>query len=272
MPSRLCCSLRRPSGLAAFTKADLVALVAVVTLVGGWFGCARLGERGRTSTCARNLGVLGQAIHSYANDHGGSIPPAGIDAPLLTWDMQLRHYLRPDLIVSNSAYAERQLQKAIAPRFHCPSDPFERMAPRSYAISRHDMQPENWPPGPHNATGVGLCWQKASLKTLLDPEAIANATTNGDALALAKLSNVPAPADTLLLAELIEPANVMGSFRSATVGNAAEQTAPFKGDSSRVHRGRFNYLMVDGHVEALAPFQTGSAAGNGGIWTIEAGD
>ena len=61
--------------MAAFTKADLMALVAVVTLVGGWFGCARLGERGRTSACARNLAVLGQATHSWANDHGGCIMP-----------------------------------------------------------------------------------------------------------------------------------------------------------------------------------------------------
>jgi prepilin-type processing-associated H-X9-DG protein len=246
--------------------------VAAVTLVGGWFACARLGERGRTSTCARNLAVLGQATHSWAIEHGGSIPPASIESPLLTWDMQVQHYLRPGLVVSNSAYAQRQLEKAVAPRFHCPSDPFVRAEPRSYAMARHDMQPENWPPGPHNTTGVGLRWQRASLNTLLDSEAIAAATTNRDALALVKLSWVPAPADTLLLTELIQPTSVMGSLLSATVGNVAEQTTPFKGDASQIHRGRLNYLMVDGHVETLAPFQTGNAAGNGGIWTIEAGD
>ncbi len=71
--------------------------------------------------CVSNLRNLSQALHLYASDYDGYLPP--IDDPGgVTWDIKLLPYL------SNS--------KAI---FLCPSDPWPRtgsaLSPRSYAAN-----------------------------------------------------------------------------------------------------------------------------------------
>jgi prepilin-type processing-associated H-X9-DG protein len=83
---------------------------------------------------------------------------------------------------------------------------------------------------------------------------------------------VPAPADTLLVTELIDPNNNLGGIRQVTVLGASPQRRFFKDAGSNFHRGKFNYLMVDGHVESLSPLQTGSYDGSAGIWSLKKGD
>ena len=71
----------------------MLAVMAVVALLSGVFAYGRLGERGRVARCSRNLAVLGQAMQSFAQDHKGGLPPAGMESPETTWDIDLVPYL-----------------------------------------------------------------------------------------------------------------------------------------------------------------------------------
>src|SRR4029077_19037693 len=140
-------------GRRAFSQIDLLALIGVLAVLAGWFGFKHGGERGRIARCTANLKDLGDAMHRFAGDHGGALPPAGIEPLQTTWDMQLYSYLKPGQAAGDELIA------SVAPRFFCPSDPIKRGdRPRSYAMSAHSMTPDNWPPGPDNTTGVGLWW------------------------------------------------------------------------------------------------------------------
>jgi prepilin-type processing-associated H-X9-DG protein len=263
----------------AFTRVDLLAMIAAVVAITTCIGFNRFGERGRIACCTRNLQVLGEAMQNFANDHGSALPPAGVEQLKSSWDTELEHYLQPAKTVPTNAMSPGAMkQMGIAPKstvsisapiFACPSDLVKRDHPRSYTMSTHDMQPYNWPPGPDNTTGVGLAFNKNNITNILGKEAVQKKLSIDD-LALVKLSWLPDPANTLWLTELISPENALG--HRITVGNTEEQIKPFNGDTSHFHNGRFNYLLADGHVESLTLFQAGLGGGAAGIWTIKAGD
>ena len=258
-------SLRyRRTGSRAFSRIDLLAVIGVTLWLGVWWGWGHSGERGRVARCAANLSALGQAMQACANENGEALPAAGINLPKFqsSWDLKLFAYLEPGLAkVKSEQFFDR------APRFFCcPSDTVPRSGgARSYAMSANDMQPAHWPPGPDSATGLGLEWNRDTVLSLLDGAAL----QNPEKLPVVKLSSVPAPADTLLLTELVDPANVMLGISPATVRGTASQARAFKDGGRQFHGGRFNYLMVDGHVELLSPLQTGALDGSRGIWTLK---
>ncbi len=260
---------------AAFSRADLAVAMVVTALLAVWFSFNHLGERGRIAGCARNLGVLGQAIHSYANDHQDGIPAAAINLESVktSWDAELFPYLKPRLAGSGGEYQKRQILLAAQPFFLCPSDPVLRGGhPRSYAMAARDMRC-GWPPSADDKTGVGLFWAKSSIP-LLGKEAVESSLKDAESLPKLKRSVLPAPASTLLLTELMGRKNTMASTLSVLLWGVNEQEAVFK-QAPRLHSGRFNYLMADGHVEWLTKLQTGGGGGidsPSGIWTIKAGD
>jgi prepilin-type processing-associated H-X9-DG protein len=263
----------------AFTRADLLAVIVAVALVGVWVGCNRVGERGRIARCTHNLHVLSQAMHHFAQDHHGALPPAGVEEPLTAWNMEIGPYM-PGVSKAKSAKVEspgakKQIgaaQKSTASIFACPSDPITRDHPRSYSMARHDMLPANWPPGPDNDTGVGLWWSKAAMTKLLgDAITKASAKDQSEALAQVNLSGIPDPANTLLLTEHYHKDNRQERWGQVVV-RVEDQVADMEGDYTRSHQGRFNYLMIDGHVELLAPLATGSWRGDRGIWSVRKGD
>jgi prepilin-type processing-associated H-X9-DG protein len=219
--------------------------------------------------------VLGQAIDTYANDHQDGLPAAAINLESVktSWDAELFPYLKPRLAGSGGEYQKRQILLAAQPSFFCPSDPVLRGGhPRSYAMAARDMRC-GWPPSADDKTGVGLFWAKSSIP-LLGKEVVESSLKDAELLPKLKRSVLPAPASTLLLTELMERKNTMASTLSVLLWGVNEQEAVFK-QAPRMHSGRFNYLMADGHVEWLTKLQTGGGGGidsPSGIWTIKAGD
>jgi len=290
-------SRHRPGG---FSRTDLVVTVAVLACLAAWFIWLHGGERGRIAACAGNLRVLGQAIHSDAQDHDNQLVPAGIDVgkSKVSWDVELYPYLNPGLAPSTAPGSRGELLLASAPRFHCPSDTFNRGAnPRSYAMAARDMQLAGWPPSSEDKTGVGIWWMQRTVRSLLGDNAWEDAQAHPEKLPRLKLSVVLAPKNTLDLTELLLPNNRLGQVSEAIrvfhpneqrmlpfVANTNNHTMQYRriggspeevfGDNpNRFHFGKFNYLMIDGHVELLTASQTG---GDGfppaGIWTIKPGD
>jgi prepilin-type processing-associated H-X9-DG protein len=183
-----------------------------------------------------------------------------MDKVQTTWDLDLAPYLDGGAGKDDSGEAASKAQR----HFLCPSDKMTHSGvARSYAMSGHDMSPQNWPAAAEAVTGVGLKWDKAAVQTLLDEKALGTP----EALPRVKVSDIPRPARTVLVAEYIAAENTMGKFASATVSGGAQQLQGSQGGG--VHRWRFNYLMVDGHVESFSPLQSGSLDGKGGIWTIK---
>jgi prepilin-type processing-associated H-X9-DG protein len=263
----------------AFSRLDLLVLVCVLLLLGTWFAFSHFGERARIAQCAYNLKALGQAMQGYADEHHGEIPAAMINLgeTRLTWDTPLFPYLKAGSPISKTATGEEarhQQNKAFAHWFFCPSDPIQRIGiPRSYAMSEHGMSLNDWPPRYDSASGPGLFWDDFWTAKVLPPAQVEKVTQNPELLPKMNLSEIPAPADTLLLTEYFHRVNVLQETDYAHVGNVGEQLGVLKeANAGTVHYNRFNYLMVDGHVELLNGFQTGGEAGPGGIWTIQAGD
>lgn len=244
----------------AFTRLDMMVVIGVVVVLSSWsvFILGRFGERGRIAQCAANLAVLGQAMQSFANEHEDALPPASIDQLGISWDAQIAPYL-----------PESRLKNGIDPLFRCPSDRLTHSrSARSYAMSAHDMQPGNWPPGPDNATGVGLVWNKENTRRLLGDQAAAISATNTDIFDMVKRSLIPSPAETMVLTERINSDNNLKSTKMAAVSNPVQQFQQLINGKTRIHYGRFNYLMLDGHVELLSPLKTGASEGAYDIWNI----
>ena len=261
----------------AFTRLDMICAAILTAMVMGLAAFNLLGERGRIFRCAHNLKKLGWAMQAYADDHDGALPAASDNRLPATWDTMITPYLRPDLVNTNSAYAKRLLVRTVEPDFVCPSDTLVRAHPRTYVMAWHDMGPDFWPPGSDNATGVGLTWDKRTADALLGTGAWEEARTNHSILTPVKFSQLPDPGNTLFLTELVRADNHYGNSWMAAVKSAQEQVGRFTGNRSQFHFGCFNYLMADGHVELLSPFQIGNAGSydavqQTGIWTIKAGD
>jgi len=266
---------RRRSRESAFSLLDLLVAVVVVMLLVLWVGYDHSGERGRLARCQANLGTLGKAIQSDANDHEDGIPPAAIalEKKRAGWYVDLPPYLKPGLAPPKSDYDKKQLWADMQPFFICPSDPIRRRYPCSYSMSGYDMTPENWPPKPDNATGVGLWWDNKTIAALLDHETGQAVTERPELLPRLKRSVLLAPADTILLTEFNDRNNTLEFISSTRVWGVNQQQGAFKGDTSQFHFGKFNYLMADGHVELLTKLQTGGIGeAPAGIWTIRAGD
>jgi prepilin-type processing-associated H-X9-DG protein len=250
--------LGKPQAERAFTRLDLMVLIGLVVLLASWFGAGRIGERGRIAKCAANLTVLGQSMQGFGNDHGDALPPAIVEMQQVTWDAQLAPYLPANLT-----------QHGIDPLFKCPSDQLPHARTRSYTMSAHDMQNENWPIGPENATGVGLVWNQESISRLLGEQALRAAATNIDCLAMVKRTFIPSPANTVVLTELINSDNNLKGIRWSVIGGAnftgpGQQLEQLLHNQTCIHDGRYNYLMLDGHVELLSPLQAGALK----IWNI----
>ena len=250
-----------------FTRLDLLVAAGVLSVLALWMFYSLVGERGRTVRCAWNLGALGKAMHRYANEHGESLPPAGVNVGKYqsSWDLQTFSYLKPGLSKENN-----EKLAATVPRFFaCPSDKNSHSGTtRSYAMSSNDMTLQNWPPGKESATGLGLNWDVQSVSLLLNDEAL----KQPESLPGMKLSDIPAPADTVLLTELIAPGNFMGSYQMASMSGSARQTQSLPNGGAGFHLGKLNYLMADGHRELLSPLQTGAIDGTAGIWSMKKGN
>lgn len=264
----------------AFSLLDLLLIVGAVVFFSVWFVFEHTGEHARIAQCSNNLRVLGQAMQSYANDHNDELPAAVIDLgdTHISWDTKIFPYLNPKIQAatnnnSNSGYIQRKHAMDLAHWFHCPSDSIQREGiPRSYAMAEHDMSLNDWPPRYDSSSGPGLFWDSAWITNVMTSEEAERCTDDPDLLPKIKLSDIPDAADTLLITEYLNRINILQDMGYARVGNVEEQKNAFNGNSSSFHYGKFNYLMVDDHVELLSGFQTGGETGRGGIWTMKAGD
>jgi prepilin-type processing-associated H-X9-DG protein len=237
--------------------------------------------------CGQNLVELGKAMHEYAQEHSDCLPPAAIsnEQGQASWDLKIKNYLPPKASSTGDYYADLRQRRAVTPIFKCPSDIERRReheAPRSYAMPLYDPRRGGVQPSPESPTGVGIRFPDANFNEcpVEGGRSTERAAEKAASPPVVHLSIITEPVDTLLLTEHVSPANALWNSSHATVADTSDQLQSQMLAESAFHGGRFNYLMIDGHVEALTPIETvghvGQAGSNPathyGIWTIRPGD
>lgn len=278
----------RPAGNAeaAFARRDLLAAVlalsVLVLLVVAWSGRAR--QVTAEGVCLDNLKNLGTGMAIYVAENDSKLPIAAVhysDREFIVWDKLIATQIRTELARRNPE--ERKPTTAeVGKMFSCPADTVPRAAwsyfnrKRSYSMTDHNMEPANWPPAAANETGVGLWWNWRDSGV----HALANFENAPKPMPGVRLDMIQEPKATILVTEMLSGRNiVIGNGAGATVRSTTEQLNPKTLPPEQHHKGRFNYLMVDGHVEFLKPEKTVGTgkAGNDprshkGMWTIKAKD
>lgn len=274
-----------PSRESAFTRGELVAVIALVVVLGGVVALTITRPRTKAGAvvCKDNLRQLGAAMAVYAGENDTRLPYAFLmmsNPSQISWDTLLRPALRaatPDTAGTNGNSANRTLL--------CPADTISsaewaqkyKLARRTYSMTRHNMSPQNWPPSSTNSTGLGINWSFGPRGTNPPSPKIYNA--DGPQAAV-RLGIILQPSETLFLAEHAWTNNIVGNAAGAWIDRTSAHTEPAFLPPATYHRGRFNYLQVDGRVELLAPDQTVGPNGlagddpkrHQGIWTIKAHD
>jgi prepilin-type processing-associated H-X9-DG protein len=255
----------------AFTRMELIAVLAAILALGTVaYGTAiGFGRRAPKYSCAENLKDLGVAMALYEKDNNDSLPYAFVrydGTHFTSWDTLVFPYVHPP------GY-DPKTEKAPKHVLLCPQDPLESPdgeRRRTYSMPGNMMDKRDWPPSSHSYSGIGLWWQNgkgpemASLSHLTNSPSEAgadsDAQTNNAAGKLSipaiRLSEIQAPAHTLLLTEQLRSNNLAFTYQCAIIRNPNEHVDKRAIQPEQVHEGKFNYLMVDGHVEPLKPLQS----------------
>lgn len=245
---------------AAFSRVDLAVMVFILMALGA-IGAAFVArsQQAKIAQCASNLKELGMGMALYTKEDDDKLPFACIqyddDLDSVAWDGLIYSYVKWNGEVSCSSLDRK------SDLLRCPADTTGNRT-RTYAMPLHDMSPANWPLGPENRTGVGLWWKYWENGN----DSLKNAYSKDGKMLAVRLEMIQVPASTLLLTEHASSINNIFAYNGATISGPDDHLDLKARRMNRYHNGKFNYLMVDGHVELLLPTQ------KPGIWTIYPGD
>jgi prepilin-type processing-associated H-X9-DG protein len=246
---------------ALFTLGGVFLLLLLI-----WCGITVTGESRRIWVCAHHMKVLGAAFDSYARDHNDALPTAVFDDGTNTtcWDKEIAPYLMGSGARGMTGATSTSMDK-VAYLFKCPSDKEPRggALPRSYSMPIYDLNKVDWPPMGDSLGGLGLYVDSKGLKKVQKEKA-----GSENEIPALKRSMIPAPEDTSLLVERVSILNALWQTKYASIISAKEQFDAKLTDSDHFHRGKMNYLMLDGHIELLSRAQSAGFTGDGGLWTI----
>lgn len=241
----------------AFSRTDLLVVMGALGLLTltGILVLKSHNTSIRKAYCAGNLRQLGVAFALYEKDNGERLPYAYVKHDMKhfkAWDLLVFDYLAKGAVNPTN-------------QLRCPSDTIasatgEPEPRRSYSMAFHDMDAGDflWPPGPQNTTGVGIWWEdgRKEMARLSASAGITDTNWVSTPLPAFHLGMIPSPAATLLLTEQARSNNVVFGWRWAAIRDPAMHVDRHFIQMNELHGGKFNYLMVDGHVEEMYPLQS----------------
>ena len=226
-----------------FTLIELLVVIAIIAILAAIlfpvFAQAR--EKARAISCLSDEKQIGLAIMQYTQDNDETYPPPWLllfagGAANAGWDYEIQSYA-----ATKTQYGSQPLY------FKCPSDsvpPGWNGTRKSYSMNSAFVATYN---GPWNGFPQGIIGTGISLAA------------------------IPAPADTIMIAEVPYEYNLMGNQIGELVGSpglngqlegtaAGARYAPFPADTyapaQPSHSGGWNYLYGDGHAKWMRPENT----------------
>jgi prepilin-type N-terminal cleavage/methylation domain-containing protein/prepilin-type processing-associated H-X9-DG protein len=299
---------KRASRRSGFTLIELLVVIAIIAILAAMLlpALASAKAKAQRIQCMNQMRQNGLAFPMFASDNGDMLPPAGwTDGNYqISWDSWLNKYIggnASDADLSVGAFLIGDAPKLLV----CPADQFPKVswmgggdlfvAPRSYAMvsvgqnqganADYQRDPNNGLPdlSQPGKMGVGIYWQAGRRWPAPNWNAQGYKTTV-----------VRDPAGSILLCENTSGQQCAGNIWTCIcigpqgsgelfqIDPSAQSQDPNSSTSVnqgallyKAHRGRFDYVFNDGHVETLKIEQTigsGTKSVPKGMWTIAQGD
>ena len=214
-------TFRRFRGPAGLTLLELLCAIAVVLVLAALLFplLAHFRKVAQNVRCAGNLRQIGIALQAYTSDHDGRLIPAAVIRSNLFWFDELNPYMGFPNYGPQSTFPDAAATNTVFP------------LPWQFCPAQKTETPER--------QEVGYGWNYTEFGyTPSKP------TTNPNS----NLRQVAEPARTIIIGDSRDS--------DAQPGTAFQGRYLYSDTPSllaRRHGGKGNYLMLDGHVEALSP-------------------
>ena len=219
---------------SAFTLIELMVVIAIIGLLLALLlpaiGAAR--ERAKTVQCASQLRQIGQAIHNYATNNRGYLPPYVPADGACYSDANSPDYIGPSWTALLAPYLGYSADRTIAqsPIYHCPNYPVVEAGHLNYFLETRWMRQHK---------PVLVTMQVSSIRTS------STFILSGDCTSAAYY---PPPFGTSMYAD--DPNKNDGESRCLVFFGEP--------DGFSMHRAGNNVLFSDGHVATFRSFDSSS--------------